>query len=194
MKTTKQLILQKSRALDAREKEETEEEEERDEEQEEEKEEEEEEAEEEEEDGRAKRLILKLDLGKRAARGQFQLPFLQSISIFSKRNSWSEKYKQKTQQEKSKSKISNHHIWYQYIYIYIFLLLLLFNPSGGATEEIGRGEEKRKEKKKKWERQLDSEWRNETGQKYRWWRDKSARKRLALRGGLRTIRRAIKRS
>jgi len=87
MKTTKQLILQKSRALDAREKEETEEEEERDEEQEEEKEEEEEEAEEEEEDGRAKRLILKLDLGKRAARGQFQLPFLQSISIFSKRNS-----------------------------------------------------------------------------------------------------------
>ena len=149
MKTTKQLILQKSRALDAREKEETEEEEERDEEQEEEKEEEEEEAEEEEEDGRAKRLILKLDLGKRAARGQFQLPFLQSISIFSKRNSWSEKYKQKTQQEKSKSKISNHHIWYQNIYIFFLLLLLLFNPSGGATEEIGRGEEKRKEKKKK---------------------------------------------
>jgi len=54
------------------------------------------------------------------------------------------------------------------IYIYIFFCCCYYLIHRGAPQKKSE-EEKRKEKKrkKKWERQLDSEWRNETGQKYR---------------------------
>ena len=88
---------------------------------------------------RAKRLLLKLEREKRAARGQFQLPFLQSIAIFSKRNSgkkvihsgrvWTEQNRKLEQKWKR-----NFFKYFFFRFLYLFLFIF-FNQLRNEAEK-----------------------------------------------------------